>query len=195
MSYILFTLIGAFIGFLVSLIGNYILHRVHIGGIDMKDIASSVKAQLNKQVQPIVNQHLSDTYKIVAWIQPNEQSNFVKPYIEKHIDHFLQTKLPEKVPAIGMLVGPPTIAKIKEGLMEEFDELAPKLIEDTIHKNATVANITLLSQKIINKIDNGTILRISHVIMKKVHNALLLAGLIIGAIIGLIAAFITNSIY
>lgn len=52
----------------------------------------------------------------------------IRPYIENHLDHFLNHKLGEKMPAIAMFMGEKTLLSIKAHLMEELDQLLPGVL-------------------------------------------------------------------
>lgn len=192
MIIIIYAIIGAVVGFFIAIVANFFIHKVRIGNLDLNNIDSSIKQITTSQLNKIIATHFNEPNKLVSIINPAKQTAFIKPYIETHVDHFLNHKLTEKVPAISMFVGPPTIAKLKEGIMEEFDVLAPSIIHDSIHKYGTAENLSSLGEKLINNLDNITITKYSNIILKKIQNYLLIGGIIIGAITGTIGGLLAT---
>lgn len=52
----------------------------------------------------------------------------LRPLIEQHLDTFLRVKIKEKLPVIATFIGESTIAKLKEGMLEEIEILLPEVI-------------------------------------------------------------------
>jgi hypothetical protein len=52
----------------------------------------------------------------------------LSPTIEKHLDDFLKIKLQQKLPVVATFMGESTLAKIKQGMMEEIEILLPEVI-------------------------------------------------------------------
>ena len=52
----------------------------------------------------------------------------LRPEIEKHIDHFLKTKLSEAFPLLFKFMGEKTQLKMKEAFMEEVENIFPEMI-------------------------------------------------------------------
>lgn len=51
------------------------------------------------------------------------------PQIEVHVDHFLNVKLKEQMPVVGMLVGERTIAQMKGIFLNELELLFPEVMD------------------------------------------------------------------
>ncbi len=56
----------------------------------------------------------------------------IMPQVEEHIDHFLQVRLKESMPVIGMFVGDRTMNQLKAVFMEELDVLFPVIMKNYI---------------------------------------------------------------
>jgi uncharacterized membrane protein YheB (UPF0754 family) len=61
-------------------------------------------------------------------INDPRQLESILPTIESHIDHFLNEKLKQEMPFIGMFIGNKTTDKLKEVFMGEIKSLFPEVI-------------------------------------------------------------------
>lgn len=170
-----FPLLGAVLGYLTfKLVGNFII----------KQIAQSIKDQLPKLISNWVNQQILQNETLLQQFSSAENTNKFKPAIEEHVDHFLNVKLQEKVPALAMFIGPPTIASIKSGLMEEIDGLLPKLMDQLLLNAKSTINIEEL---ILKQLKNKTEQDITQLIRKPIQPYLskfALLGVLFGGILG-----------
>lgn len=172
-----FPLIGAVLGYILfKVIAKYLLQQ----------ITNSVKTQLPSIIHKWVTVQIFENEILLQQLASPEQTEKFKPALEEHIDHFLNVRLQEKVPALAMFIGPPTIASIKSGLMEEIDGLLPKLIHQLVQNAKTTLNIEqLINQQIEKKSDEA----IAHIIRKPVQPYLskfVLFGVLFGGILGTI---------
>jgi len=137
-----FPLIGAVLGYITfKLVANYILGQ----------ITQTIQHQVPNIIGNWVNQQVLQNEELLQKFSNAENTNKFKPAIEEHVDHFLNIKLQEKVPALAMFIGPPTIASIKSGLMEEIDVLLPKLIAQLTQNAQATINVEQLIQLQIEK--------------------------------------------
>src|SRR5690606_27653179 len=94
-----------------------------------------------KKLGTVVANELLHFDDIIERIKDPSNLTDLAPFIEKHIDEFLQVKLKEKLPVISMFVGEGTLSKIKEGLLEEIETLLPQIINQYTDKLSTNINI------------------------------------------------------
>lgn len=81
------------------------------------------------------------------------------PSIEKHIDEFLNIKLPQEIPMLTMFVGNKTIDKIKEVFIDQLLQLFPKVMEEFISNAKDKIDIQSYIIKELNKIEHNQSLK------------------------------------
>jgi hypothetical protein len=108
----------------------------------------------------------------------------LSPTIEKHLDNFLKVKLQRKLPVIATFMGDSTLAKIKEGMMEEIEILLPEVIAQyagTIQQNDNIQ--TRINHKLSSIFDK------SSAVSSYTHKIALIVSLqsfVIGVVISMI---------
>ncbi|NDC42917.1 MAG: DUF445 family protein, partial [Chitinophagia bacterium] len=132
--------IAAFTGWFTTWIAFYMLFHprrpIKLLGFTIQGIFPKRKHQFAAKLGAVVATELLHFGDIAAKIKNPAMLQSVMPEIEAHVDYFLNEKLKEKMPVIGMFVGQGMIEKIKEGLMEEITEMLPQVI------NKYVDNLT-----------------------------------------------------
>jgi len=177
-----FPLIGAVLG--------YILFKI-IANVLFQQIITVLKNQLPAFVHQWVNQQIFENGTVIDQLSSPELTDKFKPAMEEHIDHFLNVRLQEKVPALAMFIGPPTIASIKSGIMEELDGLLPKLITQ-LAKNATATiNIEELINKQLNKKTDEELAQIIRNPVQPYLSKFTLFGVLFGGILGTLFYILT----
>ena len=115
----------------------------------------------------------------------------VNPYIEEHIDEFLHKRLQEKLPVISMFIGEGTLQKLKEGLMEEIDNMLPQLVNkltDSLSHQIDVEKI--VTEKVAN-FSSDKLEAILIGIMQKEFRFVEIIGGVLGFVIGLLQIVMT----
>src|SRR5690554_1301228 len=87
------------------------------------------KPDLAKQIAGIIQSKILKEKAFTKNITDPAIIENIKPSLETYLNEFVQVKLVEKFPVIGMLGGHQALEKIKETLMEEMSILLPSVIE------------------------------------------------------------------
>lgn len=187
--------ISAFIGWFTNWVAIKMLFHpkdpVRFLGITFQGIFPKRQQQFAKKLGVVVATELLHFDEIAAHIKNPENLGDLAPFIEKHIDEFLQVKLKEKLPVISMFVGEGTLGKIKEGLMEEISLLLPQLIDQFTGKLATSINIEEMVSSKVSKFSSDKLEEILVSIMKKEFQFVEILGGVLGFIIGLLQILLT----
>lgn len=104
--------------FLNSLVGNYVFHSYF----------NNKKAEILAQISNLAIQHLP-LIGIEEKISSPVLIEKAMPMIETHIDEFLNVKLKDEIPMLGMLITSKTTDKIKEVFINQLRQLFPKVME------------------------------------------------------------------
>ena len=128
LSIILLPLIAAFIGWFTNWIAIKMLFHPkqpkRILGITFQGIFPKRQAQFAEKLGQIVANDLVNIKEIVSGLNNEDAVYEIKPMIEVHIDHFLNEKLPQKMPIISMFISKQLIAEMKSTLMDEIIEMS-----------------------------------------------------------------------
>jgi uncharacterized membrane protein YheB (UPF0754 family) len=131
LSIILLPLIAAFIGWFTNWIAIKMLFHPkqpkRILGITFQGIFPKRQAQFAEKLGQIVANDLVNIKEIVSGLNNEDAVYEIKPMIEVHIDHFLNEKLPQKMPIISMFISKQLIAEMKSTLMDEIIEMYPQI--------------------------------------------------------------------
>lgn len=133
-----------------------------------------------------------DMDSISAKLSDPKKLKQLTPAIEAHLDQFLEVKLQEKLPVIATFVGPSTLGKIKEAMVEEIDQLLPQVISQYA---TSLAKDVDVSKMIADKLNNSSAIDIQiAAAMRPQLKMLGIAGAIIGLVTGLLAVFLHSSV-
>ncbi len=130
-------LISAFIGWVI--VRFYLNYKISNGnrGKMAKGIGSFAAGIINLD-------------SVTGKLKDPEQLAQLTPAIEVHIDTFLRSKLQEKIPVIAPFIGESTIAKLKEGMMEEINILLPNVLNKYADSLSSKLDIGTLVENKIN---------------------------------------------
>ena len=169
----LIPVISAFIGWL--------LHRIVAWHI-LRRYWPQKQQQLTKQIGIYVATHLplDDIETKLADPMLIEKA---MPYIDKHIDIFLNEKLQQEIPMLGMFIGNKTTDKIKEVFINQLKQLFPTIMAEMAGNLKETFN---LQKRITDKINNPAIQKQITFQLSAQLNRLPFLGLIAGFAIGLI---------
>jgi len=172
-----FPLIAAFIGWIFNLILIQYL---------FKNVLPAKLPVLGSEAGKYVSDKVFNFDQLAAKINDPKQLEAVKPFIEGHIDHFLNGKLKEKMPAIAMFIGEKTIGMMKTALMEEIDSLLPGLLNQFTGNLADTINIEKALNAKLNELPQEKITAILNDNLKKEKCMFQVFGAVSGLVIGLI---------
>jgi len=187
--------ISAFIGWFTNWIAIKMLFHPkepkRILGITFHGIFPKRQQQFAKKLGVVVATELLHFDEIAVRIKDPAALGDLAPFIETHIDEFLQVKLKEKLPVISMFVGEGTLGKIKEGLMEEINVLLPQLIDQFTNKLSTSIDIEKIVTDKVAHFSSDKLEEILVSIMNKEFRFVEIIGGVLGFIIGLLQVLLT----
>lgn len=188
--------ISAFIGWFTNWIAIKMLFHpknpIKILGFTIQGIFPKRQQQFAQKLGVLVATELLNFDDIGSKLNDPQQLEKVTPYIEEHIDTFLRVKLQEKLPVVSMFIGDSTIGKLKEGMMEEINELLPTVIgkyADNLSQKLDVEK--MVTEKVAN-FSSDKLEEILVAIMNKEFRFVEIIGGVLGFIIGLIQILLTQ---
>jgi len=87
------------------------------------------KPALAEEIGNYAGTHVWDTASLTENLSGSRVSEALRPFMEQHINHFLEVKLVEQFPVIAMLGGTKITGQIKESLMAELEILLPGMLQ------------------------------------------------------------------
>lgn len=196
-SYTIYLLpfISAFIGWFTNWIAIKMLFHPkepkRFLGITIQGIFPKGQKQFAQKLGVLVASELLHFDEIAKTIADPAQLENVKPFIEGHIDHFLEHKLKEKMPIISMFVGTGTLDKIKEGLLEEIDTMLPELMNQYANNLKSKIDIERMVTEKVENFSSDKLEEILVAIMSKEFRFVEIIGAVLGFLIGLIQILLT----
>lgn len=195
-SLFLLPLISAFIGWFTNWIAIKMLFHPkepkRFLGMTIQGIFPKGQKQFAIKLGTLVASELLHFDEIANRIKDPKQLESVKPFISQHIDHFLEHKLKEKLPVISMFVGAGTLDKIKEGLLEEIDNMLPELMKQYADNLATKIDIEKIVTEKVANFSSDKLEEILVAIMKKEFRFVEIIGGVLGFLIGLLQIVLTK---
>ncbi len=187
--------ISAFIGWFTNWVAIKMLFHPReprrFLGITFQGIFPKRQQQFATKLGTVVANELLHFDEIAERIKDPAHLQDLAPFIEKHIDEFLQVKLKEKLPVISMFVGEGTLQKIKEGLMEEIELLLPQIVGKFTDKLSAHIDVEeIVTEKVAN-FSSDKLEEILLSIMKKEFRFVELLGGVLGFMIGLLQVAMT----
>ncbi|HRO41458.1 MAG TPA: DUF445 family protein [Flavipsychrobacter sp.] len=195
MLLLLIPIISAFIGWFTNWIAIKMLFHPkepkRILGITFHGIFPKRQQQFAKKLGVLVASELLHFDEIVDKIKDPSNLADMAPFIEKHIDEFLNVKLKEKLPVISIFVGEGTLNKIKEGLLEEIEVLLPQIVDQFTGKLSTSIDIEKIVTDKVANFSSDKLEEILFSIMSKEFRFVEIIGGVLGFIIGLLQVVLT----
>ncbi len=180
-----FPLIAAFIGWIFNLILIQYL---------FKNVLPAKLPALGSKAGKYVSDKVLNIDQLSSKLADPKQLEAVKPFIEGHIDHFLNEKLKEKMPAIAMFIGEKTIVMMKTALMEEIDSLLPGLLNQFVGNLSDSINIEKTLNAKLNELPEEKITAILNENLGREKVLFQLFGALSGLVIGLILVILVQFI-
>jgi uncharacterized membrane protein YheB (UPF0754 family) len=178
-----FPLIAAFIGWICNLILIQYL---------FKNVLPARLPMLGSKAGSYVSGKVLNVDQLASKLTDPKQLESVKPFIESHIDHFLNEKLKEKMPAIAMFIGEKTIVMMKAALMEEIDQLLPGLLNKFVGNLSESINIEKALNDKLKEIPEERISAILNEHLKREKCLFQVFGAVSGLVIGLILIMLVH---
>lgn len=172
--------ITAFIGWIT----NWLLIKISLGNVSKKQEA------LGAAIGKLVSQELFHADAISDKLNEPGKLAGLTPLIETHIDTYLKVKLLEKMPFLATFIGDSTLAKIKEGMMEEIEALLPVVIAQYAGSMMQQAKIEQAVKEKIARMPSGKLEQLITSAMVAQITMLKIAGAVSGFIIGIIAVLL-----
>ena len=188
-------IISAFIGWVTNWIAIKMLFHprnpIKILGITVQGIFPKRQQQFAQKLGQLVGQELLSFTDIKEQISNADQLKKIYPIIEPHIDHFLRTKLKEKMPMIAMFIGDKTINMMKEVFMEELQSIIPSMLENYLQSIKDSMDIEQQVLKKVTAFSMDKLEQILYQLMSKEFRFVEIIGAVLGFIIGLVQVGIT----
>ena len=160
-------------------------------GVTLQGIFPKRQKQFATKLGTVVANELLHFDEIIGRIKDPVNQRDLAPFIETHIDEFLQVKLKEKLPVISMFVGEGMIQKIKEGLMEEIEVLLPELINRFTDKLSESVDVEQIVTEKVSNFSSDKLEEILVSIMQKEFRFVEIIGGVLGFVIGLVQVLLT----
>jgi uncharacterized membrane protein YheB (UPF0754 family) len=105
------------------------------------------------------------------------------PTIEKHIDEFLEVKLKEEIPMIGMFIGNKTTDKLKAVFIKQLQALFPEIMQQLGGKLSASLNIEQLVSEKVKAMPDAELKELLQQPLQKPFTLLRWGGLLTGMLI------------
>ncbi|KAA5536880.1 hypothetical protein F0919_04190 [Taibaiella lutea] len=151
-----------------------------------KNVLPSKLPSLGSKAGKYVSDKVFNIDQLASKLTDPQQLESVRPFIEGHIDHFLNEKLKEKMPTIAMFIGEKTIGMMKTALMEEIDSLLPGLLNKFIGNLGNKMNFEKALTTKLAEIPEEKISAILNENLKREKYLFQVFGAMSGFVIGLI---------
>lgn len=178
-----FPILAAFIGWIFNLVLIQYL---------FKNVLPSKLPALGSKAGKYVSGNVFNADQLASKLTDPQQLESVRPFIEGHIDHFLNEKLKEKMPTIAMFIGEKTIGMMKVALMEEIDSLLPGLLTQFMGNLGDKINIEKALTTKLAGIPEEKIAAILNENLKKEKCLFQVFGAVSGFVIGLILIILVH---
>ncbi len=182
--------ISAFIGWVTTWLAIKMLFHprnpIRFMGLTIQGVFPKRQRQVAEQLGKVVAKELLHFDEIAVQLKNPEMLKGLNPTIEKHLDHFLQVKLKEKLPIISMFVGNDMLQKIKDGMMEEIELLLPEIIHQYTDSLSSKIDIEKMVTDKVANFSSDKLEDILGAVMKKEFWFLEIVAAVLGLIIGLL---------
>ena len=190
----LLPVIGALIGWLISLIAVKMLYQPRLPrkilGITFHGFIYRKQAQLAAKAGDL-GSGLFEGIDIEQQVNNPANLTGVMPMIDKHVDDFLKNKLTKEMPVLSMFIGDKTIATLKKTFMQEIEILLPQVISGFAGNLKAKLNPAQIIQQKIAEIPPGKLEQIFTRQLSAEMRFIPLLGMLIGFIIGVVQLVIT----
>lgn len=198
MKYVLLPLIAGLIGWFTNYIAVLMLfrprHPVNILGLRFQGIFPKRQKYLAEQLGSLVADELLSSGDIKDRLLGGDNLDTIVKMVEYKIDVYLLNTFPDKYPITSIFFGAKRKAQIKHDLLEEVHVAIPELLSsyaDNIDKQIDVKDMV---REKVEALDPLMLEKLLNSILKKEFRFIEVIGAILGFMIGLIQALISEFI-
>lgn len=188
-------LISAFIGWFTNWIAIKMLFHprepLKILGFTIQGIFPKRQKQFGEKLGKLISEEFLSFSMIEQKISDPEKLKKILPFIESHIDTFLQVKLTEIFPVISMFIGDKTIATMKAAFMNELEGIFPQLMKKYVATLKTDLDLESIVVTKVSSFSSDKLETILMQIMSREFRFVEILGGILGFIIGCLQVLIT----
>jgi len=198
MKYVLLPLIAGLIGWFTNYIAVLMLfrprHPVKILGLRFQGIFPKRQKYLAEQLGSLVADELLSSGDIKDRLLGGDNLDTIVKLVEYKIDDYLLNTFPDKYPITSIFFGAKRKAQIKNDLLEEVHVAIPELLSsyaDNIDKQIDIKDMV---REKVEALDPLMLEKLLNSILKKEFRFIEVIGAVLGFLIGLIQAFISEFI-
>lgn len=187
--------IAAFIGWLTNYIAVKMLFHpkkeINILGIKVQGIFPKRQMQFAQKLGTLVSNELISFKEIENKLNSPHTIQKVLPYIETHIDGFLNVKLKEEMPLLSMFISDSTLGGIKKSMISEIETMFPMILQQLMQNAQNELNIEKLVIDKVNNFSSDKLETLLYAIMQKEFKFIELIGAVLGFLIGCLQILLT----
>ncbi len=192
----LMILVAAVAGWAFASCLIFLLFKPHLPlkvfGLTIWGLLPSMQHRFAKELATSLTERYLQPALIASYLNNDVLLQQLTPEIEKHIDVFLEQKLPETFPLLAKLMGEKTLAKFKTAFLAEVEVIFPALV--TSYSGKIIESLQPAAL-IENEIRAFSIPLLQDIFKKKAAKELLffkITAAIAGAIVGVIQWFLMS---
>lgn len=192
-------LVAALIGWFTNLIAIKMLFHpkkpIKIGCFEIQGVFPKRQRIFAEKLGKIVARELVSSQDIKEKISQSNIDREVKALIDRHVHHFLNTKLKEAYPQIVMFIYNYIIRQFKDVTMKEIETLLPLILnayKQGIEKALDVVNIEATIAGKVANFSSDKLEEILNTIMKREFKFVEIMGGVLGLIIGLVQVLLVK---
>lgn len=193
--WILIPLISAFTGWFTTWIAIKMLFHprkpIRFLGLKIQGVFPKNQEQIADKLGDVVHDELLSFNEIEQKVSNPQNFQKLKPELEKHIDHFLRTRMPDIFPILSMFIGEKTIKQLKAAFLTELEALFPVLMKSYMNKLENELDLKKIVREKVAGFSGDKLEDMLNKITKKEFRFLEVVGAVFGFLIGLIQLLIT----
>ena len=194
-SWFLIPVISAFIGWFTNWIAIKMLFHPReprkILGLTLHGIFPKRQQQFAEKLGKLVSEELLSFADIEQKITRPENVQRIMPLVEVHIDRFLRTKLPERMPVISMFIGDRTINELKGVFIEELEALFPVVMTNYMGHLRGELDLEKIIVEKVSLFSSDKLEQVLNSIMAKEFRFVEVIGAVLGLVIGVVQVLLT----
>lgn len=198
MKYVLLPLIAGLIGWFTNYIAVLMLfrprHPVKILGLRFQGIFPKRQKYLAEQLGSLVADELLSSGDIKERLLGGDNLDTIVKMVEYKIDDYLLNTFPDKYPITSIFFGAKRKAQIKNDLLEEVHVAIPELLSSYADNIDQQIDVKDMVREKVEALDPLMLEKLLNSILKKEFRFIEVIGAVLGFMIGLIQAFISEFI-
>ena len=198
MKYVLLPLIAGLIGWFTNYIAVLMLfrprHPVKIFGLRFQGIFPKRQKYLAEQLGSLVADELLSSGDIKERLLGGDNLDTIVKMVEYKIDDYLLNTFPDKYPITSIFFGAKRKAQIKNDLLEEVHVAIPELLSSYADNIDQQIDVKDMVREKVEALDPLMLEKLLNSILKKEFRFIEVIGAVLGFMIGLIQAFISEFI-